>query len=45
MGSAVVGEKVGNPVGVIEGDVVGINDIDGAAEGLGLAKVICLLDK
>lgn len=40
MGSAVVGAKVGYPVGGIEGEVVGISDIDGAADGLGLAVVL-----
>lgn len=39
MGSAVVGAKVGYPVGVIEGEVVGMSDIDGDADGLGLAVI------
>ena len=33
VGSAVVGAKVGYPVGGVEGEVVGISDIDGAADG------------
>ena len=37
MGSAVVGAKVGYPVGGVEGEVVGISDMDGVADGLGLA--------
>ena len=40
VGSAVVGEKVGYPVGGVEGEVVGISDIDGAADGLGLAAIM-----
>ena len=43
MGSAVVGAKVGYPVGGVEGEVVGISDIDGAADGLGLAAIIMIM--